>query len=139
MVGGMGHSLSVSLGYSLSKNCEVICLDGDGSILMHLGSMRTGGIFGNKNLKHIILNNFEHESVGGQRTYAENMQFTKIGKSLGYKNVFIIKNIKQLKLNFKKFLKLNGPSLIEVLIKSGSLNKLKRPRNFIKIKKNFMN
>ena len=38
MVGGMGHTSSVSLGYSLKTNNKVICLDGDGSFLMHLGS-----------------------------------------------------------------------------------------------------
>ena len=61
MVGGMGHSLMVSLGHSLNKNNEVICLDGDGALLMHLGSLRTTGIFGNKNLKHLIFNNYCHE------------------------------------------------------------------------------
>ena len=37
MVGGMGHTASVALGYSLTSKKKVICLDGDGSILMHLG------------------------------------------------------------------------------------------------------
>ena len=41
MVGGMGHSLMVSLGHSLNKNNEIVCLDGDGALLMHLGSLRT--------------------------------------------------------------------------------------------------
>ena len=43
MVGGMGHSLSVSLGISLQSKNKVVCLDGDGSILMHLGSLFSGG------------------------------------------------------------------------------------------------
>ena len=43
MVGGMGHSLSVALGMSLQSKNEVICLDGDGSILMHMGSLFSGG------------------------------------------------------------------------------------------------
>ena len=84
MVGGMGHSLMVSLGHSLNKKNSVICLDGDGSIFMHLGSFRTTGIFGKNNIKHIIFNNFCHESVGGQRTFSENVNFGKIAKNLGY-------------------------------------------------------
>ena len=48
MVGGMGHSLSVALGMSLQSKNEVICLDGDGSILMHMGSLFSGGF--NKNI-----------------------------------------------------------------------------------------
>ena len=38
MVGGMGHTSIVSLGYSLKTKRKIICLDGDGSFLMHLGS-----------------------------------------------------------------------------------------------------
>ena len=37
MVGGMGHTASVALGYSLSSKKKTICIDGDGSVLMHLG------------------------------------------------------------------------------------------------------
>ena len=56
MVGGMGHSITVSLGVALNSKKEIICIDGDGSILMHLGGMGLAGVFGTKNLKHIILN-----------------------------------------------------------------------------------
>ena len=45
MVGGMGHTSSVALGYSLYKNKKTICIDGDGSFLMHLGSIKTIGTF----------------------------------------------------------------------------------------------
>ena len=43
MVGGMGHSLSVAIGMKLQSNKQIICLDGDGSLLMHLGSMFSAG------------------------------------------------------------------------------------------------
>ena len=58
MVGGMGHSTSVASGYALNSNKEVFCLDGDGSVLMHLGSMRTIGYLKNKNYKHVIIITF---------------------------------------------------------------------------------
>ena len=45
MVGGMGHTSSVALGYSLSSKNKTICIDGDSSLLMHLGSIKTAGIF----------------------------------------------------------------------------------------------
>ena len=32
MIGGMGHSGMVALGFSLSRKNDVICLDGDGSL-----------------------------------------------------------------------------------------------------------
>ena len=75
MVGGMGHTASVALGYSLSNKKKTICIDGDGSFLMHLGSIKTAGTFANKNFKYILLNNNSHDSVGVQNTYANNINF----------------------------------------------------------------
>ena len=81
MVGGMGHSASVSISYSSNSNRKTICLDGDGSLLMHLGSMN---IINNKirtsKFKHILLNNFSHESVGGQTTNSNKINFSKLTK-----------------------------------------------------------
>ena len=137
MVGGMGHSASVAAGYSLKTNKDIICLDGDGSILMHLGSMNTIGHLGKKNFKHVILNNSSHESVGGQPTYSEGINFKDLSKSLGYKNFFEIKN-KHMSKIIKKFLVTDGPSLLEVKIRNGSLENLSRPKNLLDIKRKFM-
>ncbi len=138
MVGGMGHSSSVALGYAIQSKTKVFCLDGDGSILMHLGSLRTIGHLGNKNFKHIILNNNSHESVGGQMTSANGIDFKKLSLSVGYKNFFIIKNKKNIKSKIKNFIKAKGPSLLEVKIGIGSMRNLSRPNNLIKIRDQFM-
>jgi len=138
MVGGMGHSSSVALGYALQSKKEIFCLDGDGSILMHLGSLRTVGYLKNNNFKHIILNNNSHESVGGQTTTAGEIDFKRLCKSVGYKNYFIINTNSNLKLKIKNFIKAKGPSLLEVKINNGSLTNLSRPKNLIKIKQKFM-
>jgi phosphonopyruvate decarboxylase len=138
MVGGMGHSSMVSLGYSLKSKKKVICLDGDGSLLMHMGSLRTIGHFGNTNFKHILLNNNSHESVGGQITNAYKINFNNLTKSLGYKNFFRISKVKEIKFEIKKFLKCKGPSFLEVKISEGTINNLSRPKDLIKIKKQFM-
>ena len=71
VVGGMGHSSMVALGTSLYTNKQVICLDGDGSIMMHMGSLANIGNFARSNYKHVLLNNYSHESVGGQKTFSE--------------------------------------------------------------------
>ena len=138
MVGGMGHSSSVAAGYALNSKKTTFCLDGDGSILMHLGSLMTIGYLKNKNLKHIILNNNSHESVGGQVTNAAGVDFKKLATGVGYRNYFKISSKKEISKNLRKFIKANGPSLLEVKIKNGSLKKLSRPKNLIKIKENFM-
>ena len=95
MVGGMGHAAMVSLGYSINSKREIICLDGDGSILMHLGSLRMLGYLGKSNIKHIMLNNNSHESVGGQTTTAAGIDFKNLVTSLGYKNYFKLNKSKK--------------------------------------------
>jgi len=138
MVGGMGHSSMVAMGYSIHSNSTVFCLDGDGSALMHLGSLRTVGFNSGKKFKHILFNNNSHESVGGQATNAEGIDFKNLVKSVGYKNYFKIKEKSELKNIIKKFIKTKGPSFLEVKIKNGSLNNLPRPKNLLQIKKIFM-
>ncbi len=138
MVGGMGHSSSVALGYSIYSKKKVFCLDGDGSVLMHLGALRTAGYLKNKNFKHIVLNNNSHESVGGQTTTASGINFNKLSNSIGYKNYLKINNKTNIKKVLKKFINLKGPTLLEVKINNGSMKDLSRPKNLIKIKNQFM-
>ena len=138
MVGGMGHTASVALGYSLSNKKKTICIDGDGSFLMHLGSIKTAGTFAGKNFKYILLNNNSHDSVGGQNTYANNINFDKLSKSLGFKNFYCIKNEKNLKKNIKNFLAGKNLDFLEVKISNSKIKKLPRPTNLIKIKNKFM-
>ena len=138
MVGGMGHTSSVALGYSLFSKNNTVCIDGDGSLLMHLGSIKTAGTFANKNLKYILLNNNSHDSVGGQNTYASKINFKKLSQSIGFKKFYSIKNKLDLKKNIKKFLNQNQLSFLEVKVSSSKTKNLPRPKDLIKIKKKFM-
>ncbi len=138
LVGGMGHTASVALGYSMSSKKKVICIDGDGSFLMHLGSIKTAGTFGANNFKYIILNNNSHDSVGGQNTYANNIDFEKLSKSLGFKSFYCIKNQKNLRKKIKAFLANKKLSFLEVKVSNSKIKNLPRPLNLIKIKNLFM-
>ena len=99
LVGGMGHAASVALGVAFKKKQKIICLDGDGSLLMHMGSLTTIGYYKNENLVHILFNNNRHESVGGQKVYSDKINFKNMILSLGYKKYFLIKNKKQFEKN----------------------------------------
>ena len=138
MVGGMGHAGMVSLGVSLRTRKNVICLDGDGSLLMHLGSIISIAKIGEDNFKHILFNNFSHESVGGQTTNINKLNIDKLVISAGYKKYFVIKSKSQVRNILSKFLKSKGPSFLEVKIKTGTLVDLKRPKKLLDIKKYFM-
>lgn len=138
MIGGMGHSSMVSFGISNNIKNQTICIDGDGALLMHLGSMITTGFKSKKNFKHILLNNFCHESVGKQKIDSNLINFEKLTNIFGYKKYYSANNITQLKTNLIKFYKHDGPSFFEILIDAKSMKELGRPKNFIDIKKNFM-
>ena len=65
-VGSMGHCSSIALGIAIAKpDREVICIDGDGALIMHMGSLSIVGKLNPKNFYHILINNYVHESVGG--------------------------------------------------------------------------
>ena len=138
MVGGMGYTSSVALGYSLSSKKQIICIDGDGSLLMHLGSIKTAGTFANKNLKYILLNNNTHDSVGGQTTYSSRIDFKKLSESLGFKKYYSIKYKKNIKKTLKDFLSQNKLSFLEAKISNNKVKNLPRPMDLKKIKNQFM-
>lgn len=137
-VGAMGHTSMIALGYSLkNKKKNVLCLDGDGSLIMHMGSLPVIGENSIKNFKHIVFNNRQHESVGGQKTPQEKTDLKKLSLSCGYKRYFSSKSLRDFKLKYPLFLKSSGPSFFEIVISSGSIKNLERPKNFKIIKKLF--
>jgi phosphonopyruvate decarboxylase len=138
MVGGMGHSSMVALGVSLKSKNNIICLDGDGSLLMHMGALAIVGAFGKKNFKYILLNNCAHESVGGQKTVGDKINFSLLSKSLGFKSYALIKNKNNYQKTITKFLKSSGPNFLEVKIQVKAMKNLSRPSNFKIIKNKFM-
>jgi len=138
MVGGMGHTMSVALGYSLSSNNKTICIDGDGSLLMHLGGITTLANFAKSNLKYILLNNNAHDSVGGQSTYSNNIDFSKFSKSIGFNKFVLIKNKLNLKNKLRNFIFDKNLCFMEVKVSGSKIKNLPRPDDLIKIKNKFM-
>lgn len=131
-VGSMGYASQIGLGIAISKlkkNIKVVCLDGDGSFLMHMGGVATIGSVKPKNFIHIVLNNGSHDSVGGQPTAGFKINISGIAKSCSYDNC--IGNIKDKPSIIKSlnFLKSNkGTGFLEILVKNGSRKNLGRPK-----------
>ncbi len=68
-VGAMGQGSSMALGIALGRpDRRVIVLDGDGSLLMNLGSLVTIGQVAPKNLVHCVCENGIYETVGVRRS-----------------------------------------------------------------------
>ena len=87
-VGSMGHASSVALGVALARpERQVVCLDGDSACIMHMGAMTMVSKLNAPNFMHIVLNNGAHESVGGQPSAGQKLDFTSIAESCGYATV----------------------------------------------------
>ena len=67
MQGSMGLAPAIGLGIALSSPAEVVVINGDGALLMSLGTTHTARDLALPNFFHYVLDNGCHESVGGQR------------------------------------------------------------------------
>ena len=138
MIGSMGLASSIGLGIALKNpKKRIFIFDGDGNILMNLGSLVTIGSLKPKNLIHVVFDNNSHESTGGQPTSSNDIHIEKIGKVVGY-NIFKIKNKKELINIIKKIKNMNGPIMILIKIEKNQKIGGRITINPIEIKKRFM-
>ncbi len=116
MIGSMGLASSIGLGMALKKpRKKIFVFDGDGNILMNLGSLVTIGSLQPKNLIHVVFDNNSHESTGGQPTNSSKIDLEKLACKTGYK-VFKIKSETQLFSILKKIKKIAGPVFLLIKI-----------------------
>lgn len=139
-VGSMGHSSSIALGVALNKkNTKVWCVDGDGAVLMHMGSMAVLGSNKPKNMIHVVINNGAHETVGGMPTVAKGVDFVAVAKGLGYPNAISVDNFEDLDRELGAAKERWELTLIEVKCSIGARADLGRPTTTaVENKENFM-
>ncbi len=126
VVGGMGHAVAIAAGVAqASPGRRVTCIDGDGALLMHSGSLamsaRCNGLI------HVVLNNEAHDSVGGQPTVGNGLSLTQIAESFGYRHTRFVSDADELKTALEAALTQFEASFIEVRCKKGNRADLGRP------------
>ena len=127
-VGSMGHASQIALGIAINKpKRKIICIDGDGAVLMHMGGFAIIGTQSPKNFLHIIINNGAHESVGGQPTVGFDIDIPKIALANNYKLAISVSSSEELKKALNNLKNDNYPALIEVMVKVGARENLGRP------------
>lgn len=127
-VGSMGHASQIALGIALqNKNRNVYCLDGDGALLMHMGSLAITGNLKPGNYRHIVFNNGAHDSVGGQPTVCMNMDLPKIALGCGYRAALSVSQPERLAEALEWIKGTEGPVLLEIKVKKGARKDLGRP------------
>ena len=139
-VGSMGHSSSIALGVALNKpDKKIFCFDGDGAVLMHMGSLTLIGSKNPNNFYHVMFNNSAHESVGGLPTIMDDIHIKDIVLSCGYKEVFNASNIDELNEVLPKFIQSEGPVFLNIDVNIESRKDLGRPTTTpIENKEDFM-
>ena len=140
-VGSMGHSSMIAMGIAMNKkDRRVFCLDGDGAILMHMGSMAVAGSSHLANYVHVLFNNGAHETVGGLPTVSSHVDYLKIAEACGYENIFTAADKEELQEVFGKLDQAKGSVFIEVKTNLTSRADLGRPTTTpVQNKEAFMN
>jgi len=129
MVGSMGCVNSLGLGLALTrKELDIVVIDGDGSLIMRMGSLATNGSHQPENMLHILLDNQSHDSTGGQSTVAPNVNFIDIAAACGYEKSSYIHSLDELEKGIQEWKETKGLTFLYLRIAKGSRQNLGRPK-----------
>jgi phosphonopyruvate decarboxylase len=115
-VGFMGGASSMGLGLALARpDRRVLVFDGDGSLLMQLGSLATVAGAAPRNLVHFMFKNGVYHTSGAQEIPGGGgVDFVMMAKGAGYRAAYAIDDLAELKKRLPSLLKEEGPILVEL-------------------------
>jgi sulfopyruvate decarboxylase beta subunit len=117
MIGSMGVAAAIGLGVALSKPAKrVVVFDGDGNVLMGMGTLATVGSLRPKNLIHVVFDNEVYGSTGNQPTISNVVRLEQVAKAAGYSNVERVREREDIVYEFKDLLKKDGPSMLLIKV-----------------------
>ncbi len=117
MLGSMGMAAAIGLGLALAKpDKKVIVLDGDGNVLMGMGTLATVGALKPTNFIHVVLDNEVYGSSGNQPSYSQVVRLDQVAKAAGYVHVERVREREDLVYEFKDMLGKDGPSFLLVKV-----------------------
>lgn len=126
-VGSMGCAAGMGLGVALNTDKPIVVVDGDGALMMKMGTLATVGAYAPKNLVHLVLDNGTYDSTGGQPTVSAGIDFAGCAVAAGYKRGIRVNDMSAFGDALAQALATDGPTLIHMKIAPGSLEKLGRP------------
>lgn len=128
-VGGMGHASMIALGVAGKRpDKTVVCIDGDGAVLMHMGALPLIATQAPKNFYHIVINNMAHESVGAMPTGCQQTSFAEVARAAGYKTVDKLETLEAVDQIGTRIQEAEGPVLFEIPVSLGARSDLGRPK-----------
>ena len=140
-VGGMGHASSIALGVAKADPArETWCFDGDGALLMHMGTLPVIAEHAGENFFHLVFNNGVHDSVGGQPTSIGMVEVAAVARNTGYRWSASTSDLTQLPALVTQMRQAGGPALLELKVRPGNREGIGRPtRTPAEAKAAFMN
>jgi phosphonopyruvate decarboxylase len=140
-VGSMGHASQIALGLAQHRaSRRVVCLDGDGAVIMHMGSLAIIGTQRPANLRHIVLNNGAHDSVGGQPTAGGQINLAAMALACGYRHAEVADGREETEAAVDRVMDRPGPVMLEIRIASQPHTDAGRPTTTpVQNKTGFMN
>jgi phosphonopyruvate decarboxylase len=127
-VGAMGHASMIAAGAAIGRrNRRVVCLDGDGALLMHMGVMPLIPSLGLDAFVHVVLNNGTHDSVGGQPNAAMRADMAGIARAAGYDRVFDALTGGDVRGALHTAFEAGGTTFLNIAVKEGHRTDLGRP------------
>jgi sulfopyruvate decarboxylase subunit beta len=121
--GAMGLGSSHALGFALGHpDRRVILLDGDGSLLMNLGTLVTIGAARPKNLVHFVARNGVYEANGSHPIPQKNVDFTGLAQAAGYAHCAEFRELATFDAELDALLGRDGPTFATLHIEKGALS-----------------
>jgi phosphonopyruvate decarboxylase len=128
MVGSMGCAAGFGLGIARAQpQRPVLVLDGDGALLMKLGTLATVGDQHAKNFHHVVFDNGAHDTTGGQRTASPNVDFALMALAAGYRRADTVADPAEYQAVLAEHMATEGPTFLRLLVQPGARNELGRP------------
>src|ERR1700681_1552719 len=119
-VGAMGLASSHGLGLALGRpDKRVVVLDGDGSLLMNLGSLVSIGAAAPKNLVHFVCRNGTYEANGSHPIPHAGVDFNGLARAAGYPRLHEFSILSDFEAGIPEVLKQEGPVFATLHIEKG--------------------
>ena len=127
MIGSMGLASSIGLGLALVRPANaIVVFDGDGNVLMNLGTLASVAAAGVANFYHIVFDNAAHGSTGDQQTVSDRVPIDEVARAAGYRTTARVRSGAELDAALSTLFADPGPAMLLVEVERGNVPDIKR-------------
>jgi thiamine pyrophosphate-dependent acetolactate synthase large subunit-like protein len=121
MIGAMGLAASIGLGLALVQPARtVVVFDGDGNVLMNMGTLASVAAADTPNFFHVVFDNAAHGSTGGQRTISDRVPLERVANAAGYRRALRVRDAEALAGALATFFAAPGPAMLLIEVAKGN-------------------